>query len=62
MKAKPPPENVKNQWPETTGTSAERAAAEEEEEVVEEGESDVIVVEWSSEGVLYDNTVEDRED
>ena len=28
----------------------------------EEGESDVIVVEWSSEGVQYDNTVEDRED
>ena len=63
VKAKPPPEKTENQWPEGTGARAERTAAEEEEEeVVEEGESDVIVVEWASEGVQYENTVEDRED
>ena len=53
----PPPWRVSNQW-----EGVQLAAAEEKEVVEEEGESDVIVVEWASEGVQYDNIVEDRED
>jgi hypothetical protein len=61
-KVQPPPWTVPNQWPEGTGLKAVTQQSSNKDEPEIGGGADVIVVEWSDEGVEYGEPLVESED